>query len=122
MGYSTSLSSGEGVSCWLDKNVYYDTDGDDVKNNDHDFEQQNCTSGSFDDVYFEESWGLIVVMLTVEDEQGNSYTVTKEVVFDTELGGANIFPVSGTQGFVLMIVALSFALLGASIYTVRRIN
>ncbi|MBU1018801.1 MAG: PKD domain-containing protein [Patescibacteria group bacterium] len=121
INYSTNRDSGDGVTCWLDKNVYYDTDGDGVKNNDHDYEDAACMSGVFSDVYFEESWGLVVMQFTVEDEFDNHYDITKEILFQN-MGGANLFPVSGSQGFVLMIVALSFALLGASIYTVKRIT
>lgn len=125
VSYSTSRETGDGITCWLDKNVYYDTDGDGVKNNDHDYEEENCMTGSFSGIYYEESWGLVVIMFVVEDVNGDSYEVTKEIVFDEEelsMASTNIFPVSGSQGLVLMIVAISFALLGASIYTVRRIN
>lgn len=124
--YSTNRESGEGITCWLDKNVYFDTDGDGVPDNDHDHEDTACVSGTFAGVNFERSWADpwgLVMMLTVEDEYENIYQVTAPIVFDDpELGGANLFPVSGTQGFTLMMIAISFALLGASIYTVKRIN
>ena len=124
ISYSTNLDSGEGITCWIDKNVYYDTDGNGTKDDDHDLEDTSCTQWTFYDVYYEASWGLMVMMLTVEDTvHDSSYSVTKEIVFDTdETGGANIFPVSGAQGLILIMVAVSFALLGASIYTVKRIN
>jgi hypothetical protein len=122
ISYSTNLESGEGVTCSLDKNVYFDTDGDGIKDNDHDYEDKACLSGTFKDVFFDKTWGMVVMMLTVEDEYGNSYQVTKEITFDTETGGANIFLVSGTQGLILVMVAFSFALLGISIYTVKKID
>ncbi len=122
ISYATNLDDGTGITCWVDKNVYFDTDGDDVRDNDRDLEDEDCTSGSFQDVYYESSWGLVVMMLTVEDDAGNSYSVTKEIIFDSETGATNLFPVSSAQGLVLIMVAAAFALLGASIYTVRKIN
>jgi len=121
ISYSTNLDSGAGITCWLDKNVYFDTDGDGVRDNDHDLEDTTCLSGTFKDVSYESSWGLVVMMLTAESDTGSSYSVTKEVVFDSS-GAANLFPVSSAQGLVLIMVATAFALLGASIYTVRKIN
>ncbi|OGJ48926.1 hypothetical protein A2344_03290 [Candidatus Peregrinibacteria bacterium RIFOXYB12_FULL_41_12] len=122
ISYSTNLTSGEGITCWLDKNVYYDTNGDGLKDNDHDYEDKTCLSGTWTAVSFDQSWGMIVIMLTAEDSYGNSYEVTKEITFDATTGGANIFPVSGVQGLVLIMVAFSFALLGVSIYTVKKID
>lgn len=121
ISYSTNLDSGTGITCWLDKNVYFDTDGDGVRDNDHNLEDTACLSGTFKDVSYESSWGLVVMMLTAESDTGSSYSVTKEVVFDSS-GAANAFPVSSAQGLVLIMVATAFALLGASIYTVRKIN
>jgi len=120
--YSSNSEDGAGVTCWVDKNVYFDTSGDGIKNNDHDLENTNCTSGTFNDIPYESSWGPIVMMLTVENEQGDVYQVTREIVFDIETGGTNILPVSSTGALVLIIVACSFALLGTSIYTIKKIN
>ncbi|KKT20209.1 MAG: PKD domain containing protein [Candidatus Peregrinibacteria bacterium GW2011_GWA2_43_8] len=120
--YSTNQEDDAGIICWIDKNAYYDSDGDGKTNNDRNYEFESCTSGTIPDVNFESSWGPIVVILAVEDAQGNEYQVTKEVVFDIETGGTSMIPVSSTGALVLILAACSFALLGASIYTVKKIN
>ncbi len=112
----------EGATCSVDKNVYYDTDGDGLTDNDKDLIDENCQGGTFSGVYYEKSWGLIVTMLTVEYGD-SSYQVAKEIVFDDiTMGATNVFPVTVNQGLMILIVSFSFALLGAGIYTVRRIN
>jgi PKD repeat protein len=101
----------------IDKNVFFDTDGNGQKDDDCDHEVR--TAGSWT-TNFDESWGNIVVRLIVTDSEGREYTVTKQVKFEKEtpaLGGASIMPVTTGEALYILGSALAFTLLGAKLYT-----
>jgi PKD repeat protein len=62
----------------FDKNIYFDTSGDGVPDNDVDF--QTILPGRWT-TNFERAWGRIGVKLTVEDMYGNKHSTTKEIKF-----------------------------------------
>lgn len=62
----------------VDKNIYFDTDGDGDKTNDQDF--KTSLPGTWA-TNFDKSWGQIVVKLTVTDIYGNKSSVTQEIKF-----------------------------------------
>lgn len=62
----------------IDKNIYFDTDGDGDKTNDQDF--KTSLPGNWA-TNFDKSWGQTVVKLTVTDIYGNKSAATQEIKF-----------------------------------------
>ncbi len=63
----------------FDKNLYYDTDGNDIKNDDEDFKTNLPGTWTTN---FDKSFGKIVVKLIVVDIYGNKDAVTQEIKFN----------------------------------------
>lgn len=96
----------------LDKNIFYDTDGDGVRDNDVDYDDDS--SGSWKTPFFT-SYGQIVTKLTVTDtETGDTDIATLQVVFEGSLGGANLFNATPSEMLFLILGALLAAILGIS--------
>jgi PKD repeat protein len=76
--FDFSQSVGDIAYYILDKNIYFDTNGDTVKNNDQDF--KTVLPGEWT-ANFEKAWGQIVVKLTVVDIHGNTDTAVQEITF-----------------------------------------
>ena len=122
--FTFSSQGGVGdLTYWIDKNVYFDSDGDGKKDNDHNDEATSAGSYATD---FDSSWGSIVVKLTVEDGQGNTDSVTREIKFDAEPavssteGQTSVLPVTTSEALYILLTALGFTLLGAKLYTQSR--
>lgn len=62
----------------IDKNIYFDTDGNEVKNDDQDF--KTTLPGRWK-TNFDKAYGKIVVKLTVIDIYGNESSTLKEIKF-----------------------------------------
>lgn len=62
----------------IDKNIYFDTNGDGDKTNDEDFKTSLPGNWSTN---FDKSWGQTVVKLTVTDIYGNKSAATQEIKF-----------------------------------------
>lgn len=71
-------SQGNIATYSIDKNIYFDTDGNGIKTDDNDFKTQ--LPGTWK-TNFDKEWGTIVVKLTVVDIYGNINTTTKEIKF-----------------------------------------
>jgi len=76
--FDFSKSLGSISNYTIDKNIYYDTDGNGIKDDDKDF---NTSLPGTWKTNFEKEWGEVVVQLTVKDIYGNEHTATKEVQF-----------------------------------------
>ncbi|MBI5754112.1 PKD domain-containing protein, partial [Candidatus Peregrinibacteria bacterium] len=76
--FDFSKSAGAVQYYIIDKNIYFDTDGDGDKTNDQDFKTSLPGTWSTN---FDKSWGQIVVKLTVTDIYGNKSNATQEVKF-----------------------------------------
>ncbi|MFA6305549.1 MAG: PKD domain-containing protein [Candidatus Gracilibacteria bacterium] len=76
--FNFSNSQGNIASYSIDKNIYFDTDGNGIKTDDNDFKTQ--LPGTWK-TNFDKAWGQTVVKLTVTDIYGNINTVTKEIKF-----------------------------------------
>ncbi len=95
----------------LDKNIFYDTNKDGVRDNDEDYDDDS--SGTWKTPFFK-SYGQIVVKLTVTDEDtGETDIATLQVVFEGSLGGANLFNATPTEMMFLILSALVTAITGA---------
>jgi hypothetical protein len=77
--FDFSTSTGNIVEYWLDKNIYYDSNGDGNPANDHDYDVK--TPGTWTTT-FSRSYGQDTVRLTVVDASGKTSTVDKQIVFD----------------------------------------
>ncbi len=97
----------------LDKNIFYDTDGDGVRDNDEDYDDDS--SGTWKTPFFT-SYGQVVVKLTVTDEDtGETDVATLQVVFEGSLGGANLFNATPSEMMILILSALITAVAGISL-------
>ncbi len=87
----------------IDKNIFFDTGGDGVRDNDVDFESDD--SGEWV-THFDKAYGQIVTKLTVTDEEnGEKGVATIQVVFQGFLGSANLLSVTPNQMLFLLIGA-----------------
>ncbi len=77
--FDFSLTTGPVKEFSIDKNIYFDTSGNAVENDDADF--KTVFPGSWT-TNFDASWGKIVVKLTVVDIYGNEKKVLREIIFE----------------------------------------
>jgi PKD repeat protein len=92
--FNFSESVGNIIKYAIDKNVYYDTNGNGVNDDDEDFTSQFPIKWT---THFEQSWGKTMAKLTVYDAFGNKDEVTKEIVFDGD-DDAPVIPPMGVSG------------------------
>ncbi len=107
--YSTNGGS-QDMTYEIDGNIFFDSDGDGIRENDVDFTSQE--SGSWK-VAYDESYGQIVAKLTViDDATGISDVATLQVVFEGSLLGANLFNATPSQMILLILSAMLSTILG----------
>lgn len=120
-----SSSTGKIKTYIIDKNVFYDTNGNNVKEDDEDY--KSTSPGKWVTEFFK-SYGQIKVRLTVVGEDGKKDYVEKEIVFDkeaaaattTSLGAVSVFDVETDTAVILLVSAASFGILSLNLY--RRKN
>ncbi len=113
--FSASGGNGE-FEYTIDKNIFYDTDGDGVRDNDVDYKTQE--SGSWKSTFYK-SYGQIVTKLTATDkETGEKNAASLQVVFQGSNGGANLLNATPSTMVLLLFSALAVACLG--IFMVHR--
>ncbi len=101
---------------WLDKNVYFDTDGDGKRDNDKDHASPD--PGNWPNVHFCSAWGQIVSKLTVQRPDPNnpgqtqSDSVTVQIVFDDENGQASLLPLPDIINWYALLALTPFVILG----------
>ncbi len=97
----------------FDKNIFYDTDKDGLRDNDIDYQIED--SGSWTTRFYE-SYGTIVVEMTVIDEEtGESDSATVQVIFEGSLGAANLINATPRDMALLILSALIAAIGGVSL-------
>ena len=84
MDFSNSV--GNIVRYTIDKNIYFDTNGNGVNDDDEDYTATEPGQWTSD---FLKEWGNIRLRLTVYDANGRKDTVDKDVVFDATSPGSN---------------------------------
>jgi len=109
-----SAEDGSGTFTYqFDKNIFYDTNLDGIRDNDIDYADEE--SGTWTTDFFE-SYGTIVVALTVtDDETGESDTTTMQVVFQGSVGGANLLNATPQTMSLLILSALLAAIGGVAL-------
>jgi len=117
LDYSTS--TGKIKTYIIDKNVYYDTNGNNVKEDDEDY--KSTSPGKWTTEFFK-SYGQIKVRLTVVGEDGKKDYVEKEIVFDkpASTGTTDIFNTELDAPAILLVSAAGFGILALNLY--RRKN
>ncbi len=110
LDYSTSV--GDITSYIIDKNVYFDTNGNGVNDDDEDYKSSTPGKWTTD---FAKEWGNIRVRLTVIDQNGRKDFVEKDVVFDNSALGANIFATRSNEAAPLLVSIAVFAIITISL-------
>lgn len=77
--FDFSKSTGSIAYYIIDKNIYFDTDGNGNKTDDEDFKTQLPGTWTTN---FDKSWGKTVVKLTVKDIYSNEHSTTQEIGFN----------------------------------------
>lgn len=110
--YFNATGGSESYTYTIDKNIFYDTDGDGVRDNDVDY--STTQSGTWKTPFYK-SYGQVVTKLTATDSTtGEKDVATLQVVFEGSLGGANLLNATPSQLFLLFGSALLTAILGVS--------
>lgn len=105
------------VTFCIDKNVFFDTNGNGKKDDDCDHKTNQAGNWTTD---FSKDWGMIVVKLTAVDDRNVKYVVTKQIFFEEPQpapGTASLLPVSTAEALYIVLTALGFAILAAKYYT-----
>lgn len=113
--YSQSL--GPITKYVIDKNIYFDSNGDGINDNDENY--QAVTPGKWT-TDFQKSWGKTGIKLTVYDKEGKSSSQSADVIFDNPLasGANNVFAIPGS--FELIGSLASMVGFGILSYRSRR--
>jgi PKD repeat protein len=110
--YSSEGGDGDYFTYRFDNNIFYDSDGDGVKENDIDY--QTNEPGTWKVTYYE-SYGQIVAQLTVIDQTtGEEDSATLQVVFEGTLGSANLLAMTPNTFIMFILCALAAVLFGVS--------
>lgn len=110
--YFSATGGSDKYTYSIDKNIFYDTNGDGVRDNDVDY--TTTSSGSWKTPFYA-SYGQIVTKLTATDnETGDKDIATLQVVFEGSLGGANLLSATPSQMLLLIGSALLTAILGVT--------
>jgi PKD repeat protein len=109
-----SAEDGSGTFTYqFDKNIFFDTNKDGIRDNDIDYADEE--SGTWSTMFFE-SYGTIVVALTVtDDETGDTDTETVQVVFQGSMGSANLINATPQTMMFLVLSALLAAIGGVAL-------
>jgi PKD repeat protein len=116
LDYSTS--TGKIKSYIIDKNVFYDTNGNNVKEDDEDY--KSTSAGKWTTEFFK-SYGQTKVRLTVVGEDGKKDFVEKEIVFDKDVtpaktGKVSVFDTETDTAVILLVCAAGFGILSLNLY------
>lgn len=107
--FSTNGGSGD-MTYSIDGNIFYDSNGDGIRENDADF---TFTQAGSVKVTYNVAYGQIVAKLTATDNTtGLSDVQTLQVVFEGSALGANLFNATPSQMMFLILSAMLTATLG----------
>jgi hypothetical protein len=109
--FDFSTSTGNIKTYIIDKNTYFDTNGNGIKDDDADYKA--TAPGSWT-TNFAKSFGQIRIRLTVIDDTGKKDTVDKDIVFDATAGStftANVFGSADLGIAALLVTAAGFVIL-----------
>jgi PKD repeat protein len=114
LDFSTSV--GKIKKYAIDKNVYFDTNGNGIKDDDEDY--TSTVAGKWT-TNFSRSFGNIRVRLTVTDDTGKKDSVDKDIVFDQPSGSVFTADVFGAAD--MGIAAFLVAAAGFAIMSIKRL-
>lgn len=115
-----SAEGGSGTFTYqFDKNIFYDTNRNGVRNDDIDYADEE--SGTWSTEFFE-AYGTIVVQLTVtDDETGDVSKTSTQVVFQSSNGGANLLSATPNEMMFLILSALLAAIGGIALVAFKPV-
>lgn len=113
--FDYSGSKGNIAHYEIDKNIYFDTDGNGVKDDDADHSSQTAGKWTTD---FKKEWGKIGIKLSIFDAAGNKDSVLREITFDKGFnsGANNIFVIPGVSALYGALASMA----GFGILAFRR--
>ncbi|MEK7545063.1 MAG: 50S ribosomal protein L18, partial [Patescibacteria group bacterium] len=113
--FDFSKSEGNIIRYEFDKNIYFDTDGNGVKDDDPDYTTEIPGKWTAE---FQKAWGKIAVKFSVFDAYGNKDSIIREIVFDGKLksGATNIFVIPGDFSLYSALATMA----GFGILTARK--
>lgn len=108
-----SASVGDIKRYIIDKNIYFDTDGNGLNYDDEDFVATQPGTWTTD---FQEEWGQIRLRLTVEGTDGRTDTVERDVVFDSGPTGnaslsANVLALNDVTLPAILVSGVGFGII-----------
>jgi PKD repeat protein len=110
--YFNGEGGSENYTYTLDKNIFYDTDGNGIRDDDKDYTAD--AAGKWKTPFYK-SYGQTVTKLTVtDDEMGDAATATLQIVFQGSTGGANLFNVTPSEMLLILISTMLTAIFGVS--------
>jgi PKD repeat protein len=118
--FNYSSSQGDIQTYIIDKNVYFDTNGNGVNYDDEDHVSSTPGSWTTD---FDSSWGNVRVRLTVVGNDGKKDTVEKDIVFDASADSsmmANTLGAGSGNLPAVLVTLLGFAILTLSILRFKK--
>ena len=120
MTFFFSAEGGSGTFTYqFDKNIFYDTNRNGVRNDDIDYADEE--SGTWSTEFFE-AYGTIVVQLTVtDDETGDVSKTSTQVVFQSSNGGANLLSATPNEMMFLILSALLAAIGGIALVAFKPV-
>jgi len=118
--FDYSTSTGNITKYIIDKNIYYDTDGNGIKDDDED--NISTKPGKWTSE-FKKEYGKIKVKLTVFDKNGDKSSVEKEVVFNNKNQFTiNIFNTENNNIAFLAIFLVGLAVVLKEKYKLKKQN
>lgn len=109
--FDFSTSVGNIKTFNIDKNIYFDTNGNGLNDDDEDF--KTSTPGKWTTT-FDKSYGLVRVRLTVTDPNGKKDTVDKDIIFDNKADAnylASVFSSNAPLDTALLVTMAGFGIL-----------
>jgi len=109
--YFSSQGGSGNATYTIDKNIFIDSNGDGIRDNDVDFRATRAGSARF--TFYRTDGQTVIKLTAIDDDSGLRDIATLQVVFDGFLGGANLLSIAPRDLFFLLastVLALTVAL------------
>ncbi|HBB02692.1 MAG: hypothetical protein US89_C0005G0105 [Candidatus Peregrinibacteria bacterium GW2011_GWF2_38_29] len=119
--FDFSTSTGDIAKIVVDKNIYFDSDNNGLKDDDSNFQTTN--KANYYQSSFDSAWGKTAVKITAYSKTGTQDSIIKEVVFDTltSAGANNVFVVPGSAELYAALAGMfGFGILSAKAIKRKR--
>ncbi|MFA6549912.1 MAG: PKD domain-containing protein [Candidatus Gracilibacteria bacterium] len=119
--FDFSGSTGDIAKIVVDKNIYFDSDNNGLKDDDANFQTTN--KANYYQSSFDSAWGKTAVKVTAYSKTGTQDSIIKEIVFDslTQAGSNNVFVVPGSAELYAALAGMfGFGILSAKAIKRKR--